>query len=186
MTDLFSGTGTVTRVATISACGAFRYRLARIWDPGAPLLTWVMLNPSVADGEQDDPTIRKCVGFARRLGFGSIEVLNLFAFRATDPWHLKACGYQVGRDNDHELKWAAKRAVQAGQPVVCAWGAHARGLARVAEVFELLRATGADLRALEVMEDCTPRHPLMLAYEVARADGSRGERPLVLFNRVPA
>src|SRR5437868_12651695 len=70
--------------AVISPCGKFRYRLTRQWGEGAAL-PFVMLNPSTADAEQDDPTIRKCVGFAKRMGYDGIEVVNLYAYRATKP-----------------------------------------------------------------------------------------------------
>jgi len=77
--------------ATFSACGRFRYRLSRTWRPGPPLL-FVMLNPSTADAREDDPTLRRCLGFAQRAGFGALEVVNLFAYRATDPRDLRAAG----------------------------------------------------------------------------------------------
>ena len=85
--------------ALLSSCGTYRYRLWRYWHTEREPLIFIMLNPSTADAMQDDPTIRKCIGFAKRLGFGGIEVVNLFAYRATDPRDLRANGYQVGPDD---------------------------------------------------------------------------------------
>lgn len=148
------------RYAVISPRETFRYILGRSWDIGLPSLTFVMLNPSIADAAQDDPTIRKCIGFAARLGYGGIEVTNLFAFRATDPALLRRGGYQVGPENDYWIR----RAIHGGQPVVCAWGAHARGLSRQADVLGIIRRDSARPMSLALTEDGIPRHPLMLPY----------------------
>jgi len=86
----------VVRSAVLSDCGTYRYSLTRRWSPG-PLLGWVMLNPSRADALVDDPTIRRCVGFARRWGFAGIVVRNLYALRATDPRELSRHPAPVGR-----------------------------------------------------------------------------------------
>jgi len=91
--------GDVKKWAVLSRCGKYRFMLGRAWDePDSaqdtdtgfgkwkrPLCVWLMLNPSTADHSQDDPTIRKCVGFSQRLGCGGLIVVNLFAWRATDP-----------------------------------------------------------------------------------------------------
>src|SRR5262245_19133112 len=100
MGDLFQ-----TKEALISPCGLYRYWLTRTWDNSLRRVCWVMLNPSTADAEQDDPTIRRCVGFARSWGAGGIIVVNLFAFRASDPKALLRAADPVGPDNDgHILK----------------------------------------------------------------------------------
>ena len=70
--------------AGISECGCYRYWLTRTWNPRRATLCWVLLNPSTADADRDDPTIRRCQGFARSWGYGGIVVVNLFAYRATD------------------------------------------------------------------------------------------------------
>ncbi|MEG8045721.1 DUF1643 domain-containing protein [Sphingomonas aerolata] len=81
--------------------GTFRYWLARQRMDGAPRLPIIMLNLSTADAENDDPTIRRCIAFARREGFGGIHVFNLFAFRATSPDDMRAAADPVGPLNDH-------------------------------------------------------------------------------------
>lgn len=124
-----------------------------------------MLNPSTADANTDDPTIRKCIGFAKRLGFGGIEIFNLFAFRATDPKDLRNHGYQVGADNDNiMLERLHDLGLQAEDYVILAWGANARNLQRSKDVIWSLLARNIKLRALALLKDGTPAHPLMLPY----------------------
>ena len=144
---------------TLSACWTFRYRLWRQWAGGSRLV-FVMLNPSTADATVDDPTIRKCIGFAKRLGYDGIEVVNLFAYRATDPADLKRAGWPVGPENDNHIRAACSRAPL----VICAWGANAVGHPRVVDVLNLLHDTGRDVCALKINRDGTPAHPLMLPY----------------------
>lgn len=148
----------ITKGALVSECGKFRYRLWRRWGEGR-ILIFVMLNPSTADGELDDHTIRKCVAFAKLMGFGAIEVVNLFAYRATKPAELKAARFPVGPDNDKHIG----AALFAGGTVVCAWGANAKGLPRVAEVMRLLHDNYHDAYCLR-QSNGVPHHPLMLPY----------------------
>lgn len=82
--------------AGLSPCGLYRFWLTRCWAPAKPCALFIMLNPSTADHEQDDATIRKCIGFARRWGMGSIRVANLFAYRATKPDDLKRADNPIG------------------------------------------------------------------------------------------
>jgi hypothetical protein len=77
----------IERTATISDCGRYRYTLGRTWSDEPPVL-FVMLNPSTADADVDDNTISKCIGFAKRWGHGGITVVNLYAWRATNPKEL--------------------------------------------------------------------------------------------------
>ncbi|WP_454056895.1 DUF1643 domain-containing protein [Cupriavidus sp. Marseille-Q8015] len=149
--------------AVVSDCGAYRYHLARIWSDDKPML-FVMLNPSTADDREDDATIRKCVGFASRNGCGSIQVVNLFAYRTTYPPELKRAGYPVGPDNLATIERTAKAVAARGGLIVCAWGSNARGLGMVVTVTQLLRGLGVKLHALDFLADGTPGHPLMLGY----------------------
>src|SRR5579859_5937119 len=99
--------------ATFSACRTYRYRLWRSWEPRGSRCVFVGLNPSTADESTDDATIRKCVGFAKRWGFGAIEVVNLFAYagvRSTDPRSLLGVSDPVGPDNDGTMDAALRGA----------------------------------------------------------------------------
>ncbi len=155
----------MTTSAVLSDDGAYRYYLSRVWEDSAEKLVFVMLNPSTADAEADDPTIRKCIGFARRFGFGGIEVVNLFAYRATKPEALRDPDADpVGPDNDHYL-----RNVCRNRFVVCAWGALGRVYyARVQEVLRLLEDVSAVAVSLALTKHGHPQHPLMLAYDAAK------------------
>ncbi len=106
--------------AVVSPHGAYRYRLSRIWDDAAPLALWVMLNPSTADAEVDDPTIRRVRAFTKAAGCGGFEVVNLFALRATDPKEMLASQMPFGPDNDEHIRGAIR---ETSGPIVCAWGA---------------------------------------------------------------
>lgn len=150
------------RDAALSECSRFRYRLSRTWgDVEAKHLLFVMLNPSTADAEVDDATIRRCVTFAFAGGFHGIQVVNLFAYRATDPADLKLAGWPVGPDNDNHIKAAANAAAA----VCVAWGAVGeRGPAndRVQEVMPILRRAGHAPQCLRVTRSGYPQHPLYL------------------------
>ena len=144
------------RTAEISPDGRYRYLLGRRWSSG-PRATFIMLNPSTADAAQDDPTIRRCIGFARGWGLGAMQVVNLYALRATDPAALWRAQDPVGPYNDAIL--AACALAHQDAPLVAAWGANARH-DRVAAV---LRLPGMDrLTTLGVTKAGHPRHPLYL------------------------
>jgi hypothetical protein len=146
-----------SRTAILSLCGTYRYLLTRTWDANRSPACWVMLNPSTADATQDDPTIRRCVGFARDWGCGGIVVVNLFAFRATDPAALRTAPDPIGPDNDNHIR----RAVTiGGATVVCAWGAHGTLLGRGRSVADLIRSLGVVPQCLGTTRDGQPRHPL--------------------------
>ena len=80
--------GGIERSADLSPCGNYRYSLRRLWDEKRPGVLWVMLNPSTADANADDPTVRRCMGYARSWGCGSIEVVNLCAWREIGRAHV--------------------------------------------------------------------------------------------------
>lgn len=148
------------RDAVFSPDGVFRYRLTRRWNDALPRLAMVLLNPSRAGRELDDPTTRRGIGFARRLGFGGLELVNLFAYVATDPADLRSGGWQVGPENDRHIEEVCRSAGL----VVCGWGNHAAGLARTAEVLRLMRAWGVVPYALKLTSGGHPAHPSRLAY----------------------
>lgn len=159
------------RDAWVSEDGRYRYWLSRVWDGSLPTGTFVMLNPSTADAESDDPTIRKCVGFGQRYGWGAIMVVNLYALRATDPRSLSVATVHgqdpVGDENDRILRVYA--AEPTAGPVVAAWGARAvtvpGGTRRVANVLGALVGRGTTIYRLgAATKDGHPRHPLYVPY----------------------
>lgn len=156
MNDLFNAGTNVRRDAVISECGQYRYWLSRHWDDTLRPACFVMLNPSTADARQDDPTIRRCVSFARSWGAGGVVVVNLFAFRSTDPSGLRLVTDPVGPENDTHLR----RAVEQCHPVVAAWGAGGGLRNRAAGVQSLLLQVGLPVTCLGVTKDGHPRHPL--------------------------
>lgn len=168
---------TTTKTAVISECGKFRYRLGRRWSEG-PTLLYVMLNPSTANADEDDATIRRCIGFAQRGGFGALEVVNLYAYRATKPADMRAAADPIGPENDrhiveHCTDWDGQSAV------CCAWGGNARmDSPRVRQVLKMLADSGNTPMALAINLDGTPAHPCMLGYNLE--DGTpRKLQPLV-------
>lgn len=146
------------RTALLSDCGRYRYHLARTWGPG-PTAVFVMLNPSTADSTQDDPTIRRCITFARAWDCGSLTVVNLYAWRATRRADLWLAPDPIGPDNDAHLRAAASEAQRTDAPMVGAWGASATA-ARITEVLALPGM--GRLTALAVTRAGQPKHPLYL------------------------
>ena len=154
--------------AVISPDGFYRYQLWRAWDRSKPMLGFVMLNPSTADAEKDDPTIRRCIKRAANEGFGGIVVHNLYAYRTSEPKLLwDACDFGgvdiVGRANDAYLEGMYIES----PTVICAWGIKARP-DRVAIVLNLLN--GCDLRCLGRTKDGHPRHPLYVPDDAQTLD----------------
>jgi hypothetical protein len=152
-------TAPLDRGALLADGGRYRYWLTRRWAPGSPA-TFVMLNPSTADDQADDPTIRRCIGFARRWGYGALHVVNLYALRATHPTALAGAVDPVGPDNDHWLTTAATNARLTNTLLIAAWGAHPRTPRRVAHVLALPGMQR--LHALGRTRTGAPRHPLYL------------------------
>jgi len=148
--------------ATFDPTRRYRYRLTRTWDPSGPRVNFLMLNPSTADAQVLDPTVRRCVGFARSWGFGAVEVTNLFALRATDPRALEAHADPVGADNDRAIVDAARRADR----VVVAWGTRGVLGGRAADVAGLIEGLGVRPLALRVTRTGHPGHPLYVPGDV--------------------
>lgn len=151
----------IYRDAIISPCGKYRYSLVRQWDKSKPHLPFVMLNPSTADATEDDPTIRRCVSFAKREGAGGIVVVNLYALRSTDPKRLREVEDPVGPFNSRVIYDAATTAAEAGMPIICAWGVNDITQAAGGALAEA-RAAGASIMCLGKTKHGHPRHPLYL------------------------
>lgn len=146
--------------AYLSECRTWRYCLTRDVAPldGEGTCTFIGLNPSTADETQDDPTIRRCIGFARSWGFARLKMLNLYAFRATDPRDLYSVdpyppyAEQIGPENDCTIA----KVVGSSDLVVCAWGAGSRSPNREGQVLDLIAAP----HCLGLTKNESPRHPL--------------------------
>lgn len=145
---------------TYSDCEAYRYNLTRIWDERAASVNFIMLNPSKADEIKNDPTVARCEARARRLGFGSFQVTNIFAWRDTDPHAMRRAAQPIGRDNDDVLVQSAQKADQ----IIAAWGVHGAHQNRGDQVEGLLRDAGLILYHLGLSKEGHPRHPLYLPY----------------------
>ncbi len=150
--------------AHFSPCGTWRYLLTRQWASEGTTLRVVMLNPSTADAVQLDPTVRRCVGFARSWGHARLVVLNAYALRSTDPRGLWTHPEPVGEGiaNDLHIRAQAQLAAAEGIPLLAAWGVHAQP-ERVARIVELVEGAGAHLVCLGTTKEGAPRHPLYVA-----------------------
>ncbi|MBP0444151.1 DUF1643 domain-containing protein [Roseomonas sp. SSH11] len=150
--------------AEFSDDGRYRTVLERRWDGqpfGSPgVCAWIMMNPSTADENVDDPTVRRARDFTRRWGFGAMVVLNAFALRATRPAMLLECDDPVGPGNDAAIaEWAAR-----AERVVVAWGLPPKPLRwRATQLAGILARAGAQPLALRVTADGQPGHPLYIA-----------------------
>jgi len=131
----------------------YRYTLARSWAEQGPIVLFVGLNPSTADDIQDDPTLRRCMGFAQRWGYGGLRLVNLYAARATDPNLLATMSDPVGPDNDEAIVDSAA----GSQLIVAAWGNQGHASPRAPEVLALL---DREVHCLEVTARGAPKHPL--------------------------
>ena len=156
--------------AEISECSTYRYTLTRRWAVSGQRVCFVMLNPSTADGLSDDRTIRKCVGFAKRFEGGELTVVNLYAFRSTDPtvmFRAQKGGTDItGWKNNMHIHEAINRA----DLTIVAWGSDARiDRSRV----DLVRSfqTVRRLHCLRLTQDGSPGHPLYLS----------GQSPLLVW-----
>lgn len=177
--------------AEFSDCFLYRYRLWREWDPKKPMIAFVMLNPSVANAVKLDPTVRRCIGFARSWGFGRLEIVNAFAWVATDPNGLRDAqpdyelGYfgtgilgqphvlkktflpqmdPIGPFNDATIKDVCARADQ----VIVAWSCWVEDLNRLDSLLEILAPYRGKTYSLGYTADGTPRHPLYLPKDTER------------------
>jgi hypothetical protein len=148
----------------------YRYTLWREWVTSGDLLShetalqkssyvmFIGLNPSTADETKDDPTIRRCIGFAKAWGYGALCMTNIFAFRATDPKVMKQASDPVGMDNQKHVQECARGA----GVVIAAWGTHGIFRGQDMHVKQWMRNVGVDLHHLGLTADEHPKHPLYL------------------------
>lgn len=115
---------------------------------------FIGLNPSTADETTDDPTIRRCMGFARAWGYQALCMANLFAYRATKPSDMMGADDPIGPENDHTLATLSKDA----GVVIAAWGNHGSFLGRDQAVTRLI----SQFHCLRLTDSGNPAHPLYL------------------------
>lgn len=148
--------------ADISTCGQYRWSLERIWEERLPRATWVMLNPSTANAFEDDPTIRRCVNFSRRIGCGSLIVVNLFPYRATSP---ADCRFWMDDHPDYHKMMGINAAIiqqraVSSKYIIAGWGAaqwiHDGVEDRTLSLFN------DDVYCFGVTKAGAPKHPLYL------------------------
>lgn len=149
--------------AVFSPCDRYRYRLWRVWDERKPKVCFVMLNPSTATHEVLDPTVSRCKKRAEMLGYGGLEVVNIFALRSTDPKALYEVDDPVGPDNFGAIVDAVKQCAVA----ICAWGTHGGFLC----IGPVIKARMQDFfpektHYLKLNADGSPAHPLYLPYSL--------------------
>lgn len=147
-------TDTVQRTARISEDEKYRYELSRVWNRSAPTQVWVMLNPSTADAELDDPTIRRCIGFSKRAGYGGITVLNLYALRATSPRDL--LGHPDPEGPENISAWREVFEKMDIPTAVAAWGVPPK--LRSSQALSI--SAPIRWKCLGTTKDGHPRHPL--------------------------
>jgi hypothetical protein len=148
--------------AVFSPDRCYRYTLTRVWDPAGKKLVFIGLNPSTADEHRLDPTLRRCLRFGYDWGYGRFDMLNLFAFRATDPRAMKAAAEPIGPDNNAHIKLVCARA----DLVVACWGTHGSFKRRDRAVKAMLEAEGIKLHYISLSRDGHPKHPLYLSSEL--------------------
>lgn len=144
--------------AVISECGKYRYLLRRVWDFKKPRALLIMLNPSTADARQDDATIRSCVRLLIGLGYGSMEVVNVFAFRATSPKELETEPFPLGGDNYNVVNAALGRC----DIVICGWGAHHMADEGSQWIKDLARKEKPQIYCFGKTKSGSPKHPLYI------------------------
>lgn len=153
----------MNRDTIFSPCRKYRYTLWRTWGdlfdkPSNDYVAFCCLNPSTADETVDDNTVRRCINFARDWGYRWFVMLNLFAFRSTNPKDMLKCDEPIGAENDKHILDVTKGA----KIVVAAWGPPGAHLNRDRIVTSMLRQAGIKLMCLRKTATGFPEHPLYL------------------------
>lgn len=157
--------------AHFSDCQKYRYSLIRIWDEDRPKIMFIMLNPSTADDNKDDATIRRCIEYAKSWGYGGLYVCNLFAYRSTDKTELFSVDNPFGDNNIQYIMDLSEKV----DKIICAWGNKPviRKLLNGNSEFDMLKFGSQKLHYLELSKEGTPKHPLYLKAELT-------PRPLII------
>ena len=147
--------GGMKKHAIISQDEKYRYQLSRIWDEEKPKILFIMLNPSTADADVDDPTIRRVVNFAKSWGYGGVFVGNLYAFRSTDPKGLRHTDDPIGEDNIQHIQ----NLLGLVEKVIYAWGNNQREPDWLCDLVD-------SPYCIDVSKKGIPKHPLYLKSEL--------------------
>ena len=140
--------------AEFSKCGKYRYRLIRCWDESLPQLLFIGLNPSKADASHNDPTIKRCIQFAKSWGFGGFTIINLYAYKATQPSKLFQAKRPIGPKNEQVIT----EEIYSGKKIVLIWGNHALKNNRDQEVLQFIE----EAFCLKINKSGSPAHPLYI------------------------
>ena len=140
--------------AEFSPCRIWRYQLKRQWQEGDRFVSFIGLNPSTADESKNDPTVTRCVNYATEWGYDGMFMLNIFAYRATDPKDMKAFQSPIGEYNDAWLK----KTVKESEVAIACWGTHGSYMNRGKAVVSMI----PDLKCLKITKAGHPSHPLYL------------------------
>jgi hypothetical protein len=140
------------KASQLSPCRTYRYRLDRIWNDSKPRVLFILYNPSTADEWVDDPTLRRCMGFAQAWGYGGLCIINLFSLRTSDPTVLRGHARPKGPDHEHVFH----EAVEGHSDIVCAWGLQGGPISS-----HFSHGTHRIFH-LGVNKDGSPKHPLYL------------------------
>ena len=144
--------------ANISKDKIYRYTLSRTWDSTKPTVLFIELNPSIADENIDDPTITRCINFAKDWGYGTLLMANLFAFRSTYPKEIYLIDDPIGKDNDHYILECVKQS----DLIIACWGNNGTYMDREKIIKELV----PNLYCLQKNKNGTPHHPLRLPRDI--------------------
>jgi hypothetical protein len=148
----------VEKKANISKDKIYRYTLSRTWDSTKPTVLFIGLNPSIADENIDDPTITRCINFAKDWGYGTLLMANLFAFRSTYPKEIYLIDDPIGKDNDHYILECVKQS----DLIIACWGNNGTYMDREKIIKELV----PNLYCLQKNKNGTPHHPLRLPRDI--------------------
>lgn len=146
----------IIRSAIFDSSNEYRYILSRKWNEKSQSAAFIMLNPSTADSNTDDNTIRRCIGFANSWGCGSLNVVNLFAYKATDPKLLRHAIDPVGKENDKYILQALSKS----HIIIAAWGNNGHYLERDKKVLKLIKDNGYNVHCFEITKEGQPKHVL--------------------------
>ena len=155
-------TKAIHTVAHFSDCKNYRYNLIRTFANGEGIINFIMLNPSTANEEFNDPTVARCEQRALDYGFKQMIVTNIFAFRATDPKEMQQADDPLGMLNDFTIIQEAKKS----HKVICAWGEIGKFMHRSDRIRQLLRMNHIDVHALKINKSGEPAHPLYLSFKL--------------------